>query len=371
MELKKMTIEIHCEECNKTVESIRDEEHGESHCPVCGLVLSENEQEEAHAGYLAEGSNHGARNRTLANGQKVLGGTGPKKWEAHKFGKASVRLFYTARNNANRDEKKHARALLVHEEVESYQLGEYVNECASAVIQAGWVEQPDEKDSGMAKKLGKLPRNELRFMQGKPQDYQMGVAAVAVLMVTSDLCPVEGFDWKAKAKELGLKSNDLLKAKKAIKGRISRLMALGRFHVLKAVLRDVRMSTTSNTTYHTHVDSTDAALTQRAVNLDAEVKRLGEWARQEMPQHSRYIVNGVEAYLSRIGEPGTATNYSNMPASMLITTLGRIAVAQPGVYGKYASLAEHMGHSDGGATNRLPELLSDLGLASVGVTGEE
>ena len=366
-----MTMEIHCEECNKSVEPARDEERGESHCPVCGLVLTENEQEEAHAGYLAEGSNHGARNRTLANGQKVLGGTGPKKWEAHKFGKASARLFYTERNNANRDEKKHARALLVHEEVESYLLGKYVNECASAVIQAAWVEQDDEKVPEMAKKLGKLPRNELRFMQGKPQDYQMGVAAVAVLMVTSDICPVEGFDWKAKAKELGLKSNDLLKAKKAIKGRVGRLMALRRFHVLKAVLRDVPMSTTSNTTYHTHVDSTDAALTQRAVNLDAEVKRLGEWARQQMPEHSRDIVNGVEAYLGRIGEPGTATNYSNMPPSMLITTLGRIAVAQTGVYGKYASLAEHMGHSDGGATNRLSELLSDLGLASVDSTEEE
>lgn len=363
-----MTKGTHCEECNKTVESIRDEERGESHCPVCGLVLSENEQEEAHAGYLAEGSNHGARNRTLANGQKVLGGTGPKTWEAYKFGRGAARLAITERNNSNRDEKKHARSLRVNEEVESYQLGEHANECASAVIQAGWVEQPDEKDTKMTKKLGKLPRNELRFLQGKPQDYQMGVAAVAVLMVTSDLCPVEGFDWKAKAKELGLKSNDLLKAKKAIKGRIGRLMALGRFHLVKKVLRNVRMSTTSNTTHNQPVDSTEAALTQRAVNLDAEVKRLGEWARQQMPEHSRDIVNGVEAYLSRIGEPGTATNYSNMPPSMLITALGRIAVAQTGVYGKYASLAEHMGHSDGGATNRLPELLSDLGLESVDST---
>ena len=366
-----MTKGTHCEECNKTVESIRDEERGESLCPVCGLVLSENEPEEAHAGYLAEGSNHGARNRTLANGQKVLGGTGPKKWEAHKFGRAGARLYYTERNNANRDEKKHARALLMYEEIKSYHLGEHANECASAVIQAAWVEQPDEKDSEMTKKLGKLPRNELRFMQGKPQDYQMGVAAVAVLMVTSDLCPVDGFDWKAKAKELRLKAKDLLKAKKAIKGRVSRLMALGRFHLVKKVLRDVRMSTTSNSTYHTPVDSTDAALTQRAVNLDAEVKRLGVWARQQMPEYSRDIVSDVEAYLSRIGEPGTATNYSNIPPSMLITTLGRIAVGQTGVYGKYASLAEHMGHTDGGATNRLPELLSDLGLASVDVTEEE
>lgn len=366
-----MTKNTHCEECNKSVEPELDHERGESHCPVCGLVLTENEQEEAHAGYLAEGSNYGARNRTGANGQKVMGGTGPKRQDMHKFGKVGVRLYYTERNNSNRDEKKHARALRVHEAVESYQLGDYVNECASAVIQAGWVEQPDEKDPEMAKKLGNLPRNELRFLQGKSQDYQMSVAAVAVLMTTSDLCPVEGFDWKAKAKELGLKANDLLKAKKAIKGRIRRLMALKRFHILKAVLRDVRMSTTSNTTHNTPAGSTDAALSQRTLNLENEVKRLGEWARKKMPEHSQTIVNGVETYLSRIGEPGTATNYSNMPPSMLITTLGRIAVAQTGVYGNYASLADHMGHSDGGATNRLDELQEDLGLVSVDSTEEE
>ena len=362
---------LRCDECKKSVEPERDEERGESTCPNCGLVLTENEQEDAHGGYLAEGSNYGARNRTLANRQKMLGGTGPKTWEAYKFGRASARLAITERNNANRDEKKHGRALLVHEEVKSYQLGEHVNDCAMAVIQAGWVEQPDEKDPKMAEKLGNLPRNELRFMPGKSPDYQMSVTAVAVLMATSARCEVEGFDWKAKAKQLGLKHKHLHKANKAIKGRIARLMALGRFHVLKAVLRDVRMSTTPNTTHNPPVDSTDVALTQRAVNLDAEVRRLGEWARQQMPEHSRDIVNGVEAYLSRIGEPGTATNYSNMPPSMLITTLGRIAVAQTGVYGKYASLAEHMGHSDGGATNRLSELLSDLGLASVDVTGGE
>jgi len=361
-----MTKGIHCEECNKTVESIRDEERGESHCPVCGLVLSENEQEEAHAGYLAEGSQWGARNRTLVTGQKVLGGTGPKTWEAYKFGRGAARLAITERNNSNRDEKKHARALRVNEEVESYQLGEYVNECASAVIKAGWVEQPDEKDPKMAEKLGKLPRNELRFLQGKSQDYQMGVAAVAVLMATSALCPVEGFDWKAKAKQLGLKHKHLHKANKAIKGRIARLMALGRFHVLKAVLRDVRMSTT--TTNNPPEDSIDAALSQRMLNLENEVKRLGEWARKKMPEHSQAIIKDVEEYLSRIGEPGTATKYSNMPPSMLINTLGRIAVAQTGVYGNYASLAEHMGHSDGGATNRLDELLADLGLASVDFT---
>ena len=194
----------YCDNCEVEVDPKVDTSRGERACPRCGELLCENGLEQGHAGYLAEGSQWSTRNCHRADGQNDLGGTGPAKWEAFRFGRAGAQLYYTQRNEISRGTKKYVRAMKIHEVVKAkLQLGRNVENTVAHVINAGWVEQPDETDEGMKEKLGSLPRNSFRFMAGEPRDYQLVVGALAAVMAASDETDIGHFEWKAIAEQLG------------------------------------------------------------------------------------------------------------------------------------------------------------------------
>jgi len=334
-----------CDECGKATK--HDEERGEIYCESCGIVAQANMVDEKHPAYTAEGGQWAAENnRSDADRNSNLGSDFTMRDIRLAKGSTIGLRHYNQHRRSRR--YRHRRANDIKKAVKAMGLGSAVYDVAHEVVMGCFTQSEKELlVPELRKRLGPLPRNELRFIRKKElmrPNYAIEVSAVAVVMAISKLGLMEPFLWRSWIQIRELDENEVLRAQNSILARIDRLSLEG--------MLIVEIQRNPNVV--------------RMMQFASILSHMTQWTRDNLPHRANDIIGDVYDRLKKIGEPGLEGAIPNALPDMLIGMMFRLVFIDQKVSRMHGTIADTLGRCPASIKQRVEAnlpLLQTLGVA--------
>jgi hypothetical protein len=200
-----------CTECDgRDLE--HDESRGEVVCNDCGTVLDANQIDTGHpSGQVGENA-HMTATRNDSVGGRTTRRTHFNRREARNNGLGNI-IIPDQRAHAQRN----VRANDILDEIRRITGSNDVARAAIPILKKCYTKE------GEGDGHGKLPLNQMRFIEGKDATYIIRVSALATIKIISELGLIPYQYWQQDADRLGLKRNHIVKAYRLNRTRLVNL----------------------------------------------------------------------------------------------------------------------------------------------------
>ena len=331
-------MENKCKECPGIL--IENGTNGEYTCNNCGLVYNESAldmQDKSAVFGDASHSQIGSRSRMA---ESAMEGTTFDPRES------SVDRAFWSRMNRHQNRARRGRECFadrVMEHVRSLCLGRDVESAVRTVVEATLIAQHDEAEKH--EKLGSLPLNELRVIQGKIRIEREQTAAIAAISTASSMGMISPCRITSLTQGWNIEKEHYNELAKRMKQRITRMRGLGRISFVPPHRPSMARK----------------ALISDAISLIRQELQDGSGLADEVVKG---IISGCWRVLTNFGEPELDSSLPNERVDMLVAVIAKQVMGDLEVRGHNRRIATALGLSPGGVSQRFRDLKDLLELLS-------